>query len=521
MDCHRRGKERAGRRCVAYLVERRQVDHGLGVERLGESLLAEALLPASTRPVFSLGQLPKDGHADRVVGGHIHGERSWGYSAQWHRKTTAADCKKKKLLPFFFASTIQTFSVLTETSSAVSDLSRVSVALITVICSPVAARFRVAGAAARARSPPPRSALRPQPAAETTNRCQTAILARAAPTRTSRRSWAAAKMPQPLTIRATPRQESRLWSWRPRRRPSCWCADFKPFFGLASTVRAHVISSRCTLGGSTTVSTTPACPCCSHSSPLTRPRRLIVVHHRSCSIALTLTDDWRQLELVAGRERGWSVERHRVGADQYEVKACYSWQPIELDTGGSSWERPLEEQRALLARANAASHTVVSNSLKRPRDTDEAPAQVSAEERERNSRRVVARHLWMIARQTKTCMLDDLLERVRHPRSSPACPAPASPSRACPRRDALRATMNAACRAARARCLATATLPRRRRWLRSNRSSSGATSCRSTPCNSGETGCSSCPHPHDANLYSQRWMVDVTVTRFFVCLSKK
>ena len=153
------------------------------------------------------------------------------------------------------------------------------------------------------------------------------------------------------------------------------------------------------------------------------------------------------------------------------MKACYSWQPVELDTGGSSWERPLEEQRALLARANAASHSAVSNSLKRPRAAaEEAPAPVSAEERERNARRVVARNLWMLARQTKTCMLDDLLERVRPPSLDPA---PAPPARAFPG-----ATPDAHARdetvshahAARARCLGTATSPRRRRLPRSSRS---------------------------------------------------
>ena len=260
-----------------------------------------------------------------------------------------------------------------------------------------------------------------------------------------------------------------------------------PCFGRVSTARARAISSPCTLGGSTTVRPARYPLLRLHVPPPTHPPTRVpgihallpspapnglAVHHRSRPRRwVTLADDWRQLELVAGRERGWSVERLRVGADQYEVKACYSWQPVELDTGGSSWERPLEEQRALLARANAASHSAVSNSLKRPRAAaEEAPAPVSAEERERNARRVVARNLWMLARQTKTCMLDDLLERVRPPSLDPG---PAPPARAFPG-----ATPDAHARdetvshahAARARCLGTATSPRRRRLPRSSRS---------------------------------------------------
>ena len=114
---------------------------------------------------------------------------------------------------------------------------------------------------------------------------------------------------------------------------------------------------------------------------------------------------------MARRSRGWSVERRRIGADQWEVRACYSWQ-TRLDFGaGPSAERPAEEQQALLARANAASRSAVS-SLKRPREEAEAPVTLSAAEREKAARRIVARQLWLVARHTKTCLLDALLEEV-------------------------------------------------------------------------------------------------------------
>ena len=120
------------------------------------------------------------------------------------------------------------------------------------------------------------------------------------------------------------------------------------------------------------------------------------------------TDDWQRLQEMASKERGWSIERNRVGSERYEVKACYHWVPANASAAAT--ERPLQHQHTLLARLDSQSRSAVS-SLKRQREEGAAPVP-SATERERTARRVVARHLWLLARDSKSCQMDELLDQV-------------------------------------------------------------------------------------------------------------
>ena len=67
-------------------------------------------------------------------------------------------------------------------------------------------------------------------------------------------------------------------------------------------------------------------------------------------------------------------------------------------SGAAATERPLQHQHALLARLDSQGRSAVS-SLKRQREEGAAPVP-SATERERTARRVVARHLWLLARDS-------------------------------------------------------------------------------------------------------------------------
>ena len=39
------------------------------------------------------------------------------------------------------------------------------------------------------------------------------------------------------------------------------------------------------------------------------------------------TDDWQRLQEMASKERGWSIERNRVGSERYEVHELDLWKP--------------------------------------------------------------------------------------------------------------------------------------------------------------------------------------------------
>ena len=71
--------------------------------------------------------------------------------------------------------------------------------------------------------------------------------------------------------------------------------------------------------------------------------------------------DWQRLQRIVGKEVGWSIERHRIASDQYDVKACYHREQPDLavlEAGtaatAAAAERPLQHQQALLTKL--ASH---------------------------------------------------------------------------------------------------------------------------------------------------------------------
>jgi hypothetical protein len=72
-------------------------------------------------------------------------------------------------------------------------------------------------------------------------------------------------------------------------------------------------------------------------------------------------DDWQKLQRIVGKEVGWSIERHRIASDQYDVKACYHREQPDLavlgaSTAGAAAERPLQHQQALLTKLASHDH---------------------------------------------------------------------------------------------------------------------------------------------------------------------
>ena len=135
--------------------------------------------------------------------------------------------------------------------------------------------------------------------------------------------------------------------------------------------------------------------------------------------------DWQQLQRIVGKECGWSIERHRIASDQYDVKACYHReQPdlavLEASTGHSSTaaaaatERPASDQQALLTKLDSQSRSAVKRAHNRL-EKEAAPEPPSAAECVKTARRVVAKHLWLLARRSKSCQVDDLIEQVLGP----------------------------------------------------------------------------------------------------------
>ena len=65
-------------------------------------------------------------------------------------------------------------------------------------------------------------------------------------------------------------------------------------------------------------------------SPLQRPALPPPSSSRPNPWACSHPGDWQQLQRIVGKEVGWSIERHRIASDQYDVKACYREQPLTL-----------------------------------------------------------------------------------------------------------------------------------------------------------------------------------------------
>jgi len=125
--------------------------------------------------------------------------------------------------------------------------------------------------------------------------------------------------------------------------------------------------------------------------------------------------DWQQLQRIVGKEVGWSIERHRITSDQYDVKACYHReQPdlavLEAGTAAAPAERPLERQQALFSKLDSQSRSAVKRAHGRM-ETEVAPPP-SAAEGAKSARRVVAKHLWLLARRSRSCQVDELIEQV-------------------------------------------------------------------------------------------------------------
>ena len=127
--------------------------------------------------------------------------------------------------------------------------------------------------------------------------------------------------------------------------------------------------------------------------------------------------DWQRLQRIVGKEVGWSIERHRIASDQYDVKACYHREQPDLavlEAGtaatAAAAERPLQHQQALLTKLDSQSRSAVKRAHNRLEK--EAPPPPSAAECVKTARRVVAKHLWLLARRSKSCQVDELIEQV-------------------------------------------------------------------------------------------------------------
>lgn len=126
-------------------------------------------------------------------------------------------------------------------------------------------------------------------------------------------------------------------------------------------------------------------------------------------------NDWQKLQRIVGKEVGWSIERHRIASDQYDVKACYHREQPDLavlgaSTAGAAAERPLQHQQALLTKLDSQSRSAVKRAHNRLEK--EAAPPPSAAESVKTARRVVAKHLWLLARHSKSCQVDELIELV-------------------------------------------------------------------------------------------------------------
>ena len=98
-------------------------------------------------------------------------------------------------------------------------------------------------------------------------------------------------------------------------------------------------------------------------SPLQRPALPPPSSARPNPWACSHPGDWQQLQRIVGKEVGWSIERHRIASDQYDVKACYHReQPdlavLEAGTAAAPAERPLEHQQAPLTKLALHDHNL-------------------------------------------------------------------------------------------------------------------------------------------------------------------
>ena len=98
-------------------------------------------------------------------------------------------------------------------------------------------------------------------------------------------------------------------------------------------------------------------------SPLQRPALPPPSSARPNPWACSHPGDWQQLQRIVGKEVGWSIERHRIASDQYDVKACYHReQPdlavLEAGTAAAPTERPLEHQQAPLTKLSLHDHNL-------------------------------------------------------------------------------------------------------------------------------------------------------------------
>ena len=74
---------------------------------------------------------------------------------------------------------------------------------------------------------------------------------------------------------------------------------------------------------------------------------------------------------------------------------------------------PRSASQALLTKLDSQSRSAVKRAHNRLEK--EAPPPPSAAECVKTARRVVAKHLWLLARRSKSCQVDDLIEQVPGP----------------------------------------------------------------------------------------------------------